>query len=518
MTLVTTTHIVGRRPLGVGSQQVIDGYPQLIRVIESRLGAADAALFARPERRPDPSLIDWHTAPAGPAVPLGQLSPDKRAAVEAEVEAILDRVRNLAASLQQSGASAHFFGEVLARVVIYPGPDSIFLVGERPVLVLWGFEAEKPSSSLVPKGSTRTGAGATELGSLSVPAEGRSLWAALWRWLLLLLMLGLLLLLLLKACAPLPPTIVAVKQKPRDLMPDIGLAESQSDKLFDELRGLQSLRQRELATCVLPPPPAPVPVPVETKPEPPPPLKPPQVAQLPKVPKVVPKIAQLPKPPLPVAPKAPQTAALPPATPPPAPATRPNCVAPRPVSQAPEVVMIVDSSGSMGLPWGGAGSRMDAAKRSIGEFVDGLPTDIDVGLIGFGGCGRIGLDPFYPSPQRALLKGRVNSLMPMFGTPLGASVDLAGHVISGSRPGIIVVVSDGNDTCHGDPCAAARQIAAFKPNVKINVIDIGDEPIDAAQCMARATGGRVYQPNTVAEMETMMRQASGQPDVRLCRP
>ena len=70
MTLVTSTHLSGLRPLGVGSQQVIDGYPQLVRVIESRLGAPAAGLFARPERRSDPSWIDWHSAYEGPVVPL----------------------------------------------------------------------------------------------------------------------------------------------------------------------------------------------------------------------------------------------------------------------------------------------------------------------------------------------------------------------------------------------------------------------------------------------------------------
>jgi Mg-chelatase subunit ChlD len=179
--------------------------------------------------------------------------------------------------------------------------------------------------------------------------------------------------------------------------------------------------------------------------------------------------------------------------------------------------MVVDGSGSMGDPMGGSGSRLDAAKRSIGQFVDGLPNDVDVALIEFGACDRIDRDNFYSPPQRGILKQRVNGLQPMAGTPLGLSVSRAGRIISSVRPGIIVVVSDGNDTCGGDPCAAARAIAANKPNVRINVIDIGDEPVDAAQCMAQSTGGHVYHPGSVPEMEKAIRQASGQPDVRLCQ-
>jgi hypothetical protein len=82
---------------------------------------------------------------------------------------------------------------------------------------------------------------------------------------------------------------------------------------------------------------------------------------------------------------------------------------------------------------------------------------------------------------------------------------------------IIVVVSDGADTCHGDPCAAAQAIAAAKPNVHINVISIGGERNSAAQCMAQSTGGHVYQPGNAIEMEKAIRQASGEPDVRQCQ-
>ena len=150
MTLVISTHLSGRRPLGVGSQQVIDGYPQLVRVIESRLGTQDARLFARPERRSDPSWIDWHSAYEGPVVPLGELPPERRVAVEAAVSGSLARIRSLAESLQQGDGSARFFGDVLTRAATNPGPDSIYLVGEHPVLVLWGFEPESRMPVFVP--------------------------------------------------------------------------------------------------------------------------------------------------------------------------------------------------------------------------------------------------------------------------------------------------------------------------------------------------------------------------------
>lgn len=531
MTLVATTHLSGLRPLGVGSQQVIDGYPQLIRVIESRLGPRDASLLARPERRPDPSWIDWHSTYRGPVTSLAQLPAERRAAVELEVGQALSRLRSLAESLRSGDGSARFFGEVLTRVAIIPGSDSIYLVGDHPVLVLWGFEAERrvpafvppappaevPPGPIGPAAAVPPPAAATELSALgATSAATRGGWlAALWRWLLLLLLLAVMILLLLKACQPLPPVVVDRQGPPPDISNDIAQAQKDSDHLSDELKSLQALQERQLAMCIIPPPePTPPPtVPAETTPPPPATPPPPKIVEAPKLP-VVPTL-----PPLPAIPKAPQIAQAPPPTTTPSTTTaKPqSCQPQRRPDDAPEVVMVVDGSGSMGEPMAGAPSRLDAAKRSIGQFVDGLPNDVDVALIEFGACNRINRDNFYSPPQRPILKQRVNGLQPMAGTPLGLSVERAGRIISSVRPGIIVVVSDGNDTCGGDPCAAARAIAASKPNVKINVIDIGGEPVDAAQCMAQSTGGHVYHPGTVPEMEQAIRQASGEPDVRQCQ-
>jgi hypothetical protein len=137
--------------------------------------------------------------------------------VEAAVAETLARIRTLAESLQQGDGSARFFGDVLARAAINPGPDSIYLVGEHPVLVLWGFEAESRMPVFVPPAAPAM-AGATDLGAMAIGrAAGQSWWAALWRWLLLLLMLALLILLLLKSCTPLAPLVVDRQDKAPDL-------------------------------------------------------------------------------------------------------------------------------------------------------------------------------------------------------------------------------------------------------------------------------------------------------------
>ncbi|CAN0240060.1 unnamed protein product, partial [Chrysoparadoxa australica] len=186
--------------------------------------------------------------------------------------------------------------------------------------------------------------------------------------------------------------------------------------------------------------------------------------------------------------------------------------------EAPEVVLVVDASGSMENSLPGASSRMQASKNAIGNLVRSMPGDVDIGMVEFTDCNRVERDRFYSPQERAALLGRVNGLTPQKGTPLARGVDRAGLVISSQVEGVIVVVTDGADSCKGDPCAAARSIASKKPNVKINVIDIsGSAKNPSAQCMAQATGGKVFQPNSAAEMKTMVQQASEQPDASKCQ-
>jgi Mg-chelatase subunit ChlD len=117
----------------------------------------------------------------------------------------------------------------------------------------------------------------------------------------------------------------------------------------------------------------------------------------------------------------------------------------------------------MEKPIGGAPTRLDAAKRAIGALLDGLPGDVDIGLVEFRDCQRIRRDRFYSQAERDQLKAQVDSLEPGRGTPLARSVERAGAILSSQVPGTIIVVTDGKDSCGGDPCAAAAASARAAP-------------------------------------------------------
>ena len=509
--LVKTTAVSGFRPLGVHGQQVVDSHRQLAAVVNNRLGPEQAAIFARPERRDGGSEIDWYSDLEGPVRPLSELPESERHAIEEDLAAKVAQVRELGQEMADSEGGARTIGEMLLRAVILPGPEQILTVGGRPVLVLWGFEPEGQVPGYVPDFPKPLPAPAAavppsaEVAALAAGSGGG--WRGWLRWILLLLLLILLLLLLLRACEPLPPVIVENRLPDRDLGPELAEAEARGDALRAQIAELEQRRDDRLAYCIVPPeqdvtelPELPPELPPALPAEPPDPQPEPDVPELPDLPQIaeVPPVEAPPRQPAPQAP--------------------PSCIPERSPSEAPEVVLVVDASGSMDESIPGASSRMEASRRSIADLLDALPEDVDVGLVEFSDCGSINRDRFYSSSERGELKGRVNALRPDKKTPLARAVERAGTVTSSMVDGVIVVVTDGEDSCKGDPCAAARRVASSKPNVKINVIDIsGDDDNPTAACMAKATGGRVFQPRSVSEMRDMVQAASEEPDVRQCQ-
>ena len=105
---------------------------------------------------------------------------------------------------------------------------------------------------------------------------------------------------------------------------------------------------------------------------------------------------------------------------------------------------------------------------------------------------------------------RLNGVIPVAGTPLADGISKAGAMLDGvNRVSVMLVVSDGLESCEGDPCAVARELARGKPHLKINVVDILGS--GAGDCLASATGGKVYTANNVDDLQLMTAGRSGHP-------
>ena len=137
----TTTEL---RPLSGSSDPLLGSAAQLRRVIQRRLGDATADLLAEPQLHENGAAIDWYAGWSGEVRRISDLAPVRRTQLLAQVHHALGEIVHLGKKLAtSSGASdANLVGRLLQLAVHYPSDDFVFLVGDRPVIICWGYGAD----------------------------------------------------------------------------------------------------------------------------------------------------------------------------------------------------------------------------------------------------------------------------------------------------------------------------------------------------------------------------------------
>lgn len=151
-------------------------------------------------------------------------------------------------------------------------------------------------------------------------------------------------------------------------------------------------------------------------------------------------------------------------------------------------------------------ARMAAAKQAVEALMEQLPDSARIGLVTFGQCGKPQTQEMAPDENRRRLLRHVREVEPQQGTPLAAALVTAAK-LAGSGPAVIALISDGGESCGGDPCMEAQRIEAENPDLVINVIDISGLPT-AGSCIAEATGGKVFTPATLNDLRVSVNKAA----------
>ncbi|NKD55031.1 MULTISPECIES: VWA domain-containing protein [unclassified Haematospirillum] len=451
-------------------------------------------LFAEPLLSDDGKDLEWWSSLPGQPVLLSSLTLPEQNRVRDLLFQRLGLVRQLGERYRLSGNVA--FADLIEKVTVTPGSDQVLVQNGQPVIVGWGYAG----SGLNLPVFYNTG---------SVASGHR--W---WLWLLAILLLLLLISLFLYRCnGLLPSTGEEVEQAP--------VAEEDHNALIADILDAEREVMRRLAECRVPDQNAmlDLPAPASTIPSP---------GYLNPVEEVVKPPAPAVKPP--VLPSRTDDTPKERANK----NTRPASCPPKPKAwENPEVAVLLDASGSMGLSADlkpsqvqmlmrqvmggnsfalsklqGGRSRLDAAKDAVADLTKTLPRHIDLGLLVFGRCEGTDNYKFFKADERTRLLEQLRSITPRQGTPLARGLERAGTMLDGVRvPGTIVVVTDGEDSCGGDPCAVARDLKARKPNIRINVISVdgsGD-----GRCMAETTGGKLILPKDGQSWDDLFRAASG---------
>lgn len=151
--------------------------------------------------------------------------------------------------------------------------------------------------------------------------------------------------------------------------------------------------------------------------------------------------------------------------------------------------------------------RITTAREATIGVVQQLPSDANAGLVLVESCPGARSVGYFGPGQRADLLSRLRTVTPVQGTPLADGIAKAGQMLDGvNRESVMLVVSDGEESCNQDPCAIAQALARSKPHLKINVVDILGT--GAGNCLAAATGGKVFTARNVNELQIMTNQAA----------
>jgi Mg-chelatase subunit ChlD len=186
------------------------------------------------------------------------------------------------------------------------------------------------------------------------------------------------------------------------------------------------------------------------------------------------------------------------------------------------VALVLDASGSMkeNLPDGV--TRMDAAKRAVGKLVSTLPGETRLAFRAYGhqsptkarNCKDTALLSPFGSVQQVkdTVVAQANALVPQGYTPISYALQEAANDLTSEEATVhtVVLVSDGKQTCPGDPCAVARSLADADAKLVIHTIGAGVDKGTREQldCIAKAARGMYQDAANTAELEKVVAVAA----------
>ena len=200
-----------------------------------------------------------------------------------------------------------------------------------------------------------------------------------------------------------------------------------------------------------------------------------------------------------------------------------------------DAMIVFDASGSMsgnqtlGIP--NSRARIDEVRSALAQVLPNATQHRRVGLITYGPgpynqC-NVKLD-LKPTPDAAkLIMSVVNALVPAGKTPLTSAVEQAAEVLNyRSKPGVIVVVTDGEETCGRSPCELAKQLRLIADQLTVHVIAFryegyswtGGNSVVDLMCLADETHGLYAKANSEEDLVDALEKTLDCPMVSQASP
>ena len=182
------------------------------------------------------------------------------------------------------------------------------------------------------------------------------------------------------------------------------------------------------------------------------------------------------------------------------------------------ILFLLDASGSMMAPWEGK-PRWDVAKRLLAKMADSLNAypNLELGLRVYGhqspnaaqNCEDSRLEvPFAPR-NAAAIKARLKTLKAQGNTPITYSLEQSAKdfPLDKTARNVLLLITDGVESCKGDPCAVSLALQRKRVFLKPFVIGIGAEKDfgRALDCL-----GKYYNAAEVKTFQTVLNDVIAQ--------
>ena len=172
-----------------------------------------------------------------------------------------------------------------------------------------------------------------------------------------------------------------------------------------------------------------------------------------------------------------------------------------PAQENRSIALILDASGSMNAALG-RGTRIEAAKEAVAAFLAELDPGTRIAYRAYGhqsprerhDCEdtelMVGFAP--AAANREAILDRTQAIRAQGYTPITKVIRLAAGDTAGEEgERVVVLISDGKETCEGDPCAAAKALAEADARLVVHTIGFN---VDVAaryqlQCIAKVARG-----------------------------
>ena len=191
-------------------------------------------------------------------------------------------------------------------------------------------------------------------------------------------------------------------------------------------------------------------------------------------------------------------------------------------------MIVFDASGSMA---GNLGQgimtekpRIFEVRRALSRVLPNITQYRKVGLITYGPgpyrqCNvHLDLKPIADATEPIMTV--VTGLNPAGKTPLTEAVEQAAEVLDHQRkPGVVVLLTDGEETCDRDPCELGKKLTATSSNLTVHVIGFqmknftwtGESSVLEVKCLAKETGGLYISAQNEEDLVKAFQQTLGCP-------